>query len=59
MLWNALLADGLVDELHLMVSPTTLGAEIRAFTAAANLRLFECRRFDDSANLQLRDIVRR
>lgn len=53
-LWNALLADGLVDELHLMVSPVALGAGVPVFTAPAGLELVEVRRFDDSSNLQLR-----
>lgn len=53
-LWNALLADGLVDELHLMVSPVALGAGVPVFTAPAGLELVEVRRFADSSNLQLR-----
>lgn len=58
-LWNALLADGLVDELHLMVSPNTLGGGVRLFTVAARLTLLEARRFDDSSNVQLRYAVER
>lgn len=52
--WNGLLADGLVDELHLMVSPTVLGEGVRLFGVAADLDLIECRRFKDSPNVQLR-----
>jgi len=53
-LWNALLDDGLVDELHLMVSPIALGSGVPVFTAPADLTLVEMRRFDDSSNIQLR-----
>lgn len=53
-LWNALLADGLVDEVHLMVSPVVLGAGVPVFTAPARLELVAVRRFDDSSNVQLR-----
>lgn len=53
-LWNALLADGLVDELHLMVSPNPLGGGVPAFTAPARLELLEARTFPDSSNVQLR-----
>lgn len=51
---NALLADGLIDEMHLMVSPVVLGAGVPAHTHPANLDLVEARRFEDSANVQLR-----
>ncbi|WP_438354029.1 dihydrofolate reductase family protein [Microbacterium sp. CJ88] len=53
-LWNALLADGLVDELHLMVSPDAVGTGVPLFTAPARLELMETRRFDGSSNVQLR-----
>lgn len=53
-LWNALLADGLVDELHLMISPNPLGSGVPAFTAPAQLELLEARTFRDSSNVQLR-----
>lgn len=53
-LWNALFADGLIDELHLMVSPTALRTGVPVFTAPAELDLIDVRRFDDSANIQLR-----
>lgn len=52
--WSGLLADGLVDELHLMVSPTVLGDGVRLFGVPADLDLVECRRYEDSRNVQLR-----
>ncbi|WP_435748262.1 dihydrofolate reductase family protein [Microbacterium sp. PMB16] len=57
-LWNVLLAEGLVDEFHLMISPNTLGSGIPAFTTPAQLELHETRSFDDSSNVQLRYAVR-
>ncbi len=51
--WNGLLADGLVNELHLMVSPTVLGDGVRLFDVPAALDLVECRRYENSPNLQL------
>lgn len=57
-LWNSLLADGLVDELHLMISPNVLGTGVPAFTVPAELDLLETRAFDGSSNLQLRYRVR-
>jgi dihydrofolate reductase len=50
-LWNALLADGLVDELHLMVGPHALGSGVPAVTGPAKLELIETRRFDGSDNV--------
>lgn len=52
--WNGLLARGLVDELHLMVSPTVLGDGVGLFTTPASLDLVDCRRYEGSANVQLR-----
>lgn len=52
-LWNALLVQGLVDELHLMVSPVALGRGVPLFIEPATLALLEVRRFDDSSNVQL------
>ncbi len=42
-MWNGLLADGLVDELHLMVSPTVLSDGVRLFGTPAQLELIACR----------------
>lgn len=53
-LWNALLADGLVDELHLLISPVALGAGISLFSEPTQLELLDVRRFDDSSNIQAR-----
>lgn len=48
-LWTELLAAGLVDELHLMVSPVVFGAGTRAFAqAAAPLRLLGARTLEGS-----------
>lgn len=54
LLWNGLLRLGLVDELHLMVSPVVLGAGVPLFTGPARLELIEVQRFDGSGNVQLR-----
>jgi dihydrofolate reductase len=55
-LWKDLLAAGLVDELHLMVGATVLGAGTPAFGAVSgpSLRLLETRRRDGSSNLLVR-----
>jgi dihydrofolate reductase len=53
-LWNALLAEGLVDELHIMVSPVALGAGVPLLTGPARLALLGTRRFDGSDNLLVR-----
>lgn len=53
--WNALLAAGLVDELHLIVGATVLGTGTPIFTApAGGLATTECRRLDGSDNVLLR-----
>lgn len=52
--WNALLAEGLVDELHLLISPAALGEGVPLFGVAADLDLLECRRYEGSSNVQLR-----
>lgn len=56
-LWNVLLAAGLVDELHLMVSPNALGSGIPAFTAPAQFEVLQTRTFPGSSNVQLRYTV--
>lgn len=53
-LWNGLLDDGLVDELHLMVSALALADGVPLFTRPARLELLDSRRFEDSDNVQLR-----
>jgi dihydrofolate reductase len=53
--WNALLAAGLVDEVHLIVGATALGEGTPAFTApVGSLAPVECRRLDGSASILLR-----
>jgi dihydrofolate reductase len=57
-LWNQLLAAGLVDELHLVVGSTVLGAGTPIFGApVAGLALEDTRRFDGSSNVVLRYTV--
>lgn len=58
-MWNALLAQGLVDEIHLMVGPRTLAGGTPAFDGPADLRLLDARRPDGSDNVLLRYAVRR
>ncbi|MFH5822329.1 hypothetical protein [Georgenia sp. AZ-5] len=58
-MWTALLAQGLVDELHLdelhlMVGPAALCGGTPVFEAPVSLRLLEARRFDGSDNVLLR-----
>lgn len=50
-LWNDLLAGGLVDELHLMIGAGILIEGVRAFDRrqAGSLRLLDTRRFDGSS----------
>lgn len=56
-LWNAMIADGLVDELHLMISPTALGDGVPLFTEPVRLELLDVRRYEHSSNVQLRYAV--
>jgi dihydrofolate reductase len=53
-LWNDLLAAGLVDEVHLMVGPAALGDGTPAFTAPATLRRLDTRTWDGSDNVLVR-----
>lgn len=50
-LWNALLADGLIDELHLMIGPAAIGAGVPLFTAPATLKLVGARTLAESDNV--------
>ena len=52
--WNALLAQGLVDELHLMIGPEALGDGTPAFDRAVRLSLLDVKRFEGSDNVVLR-----
>jgi dihydrofolate reductase len=55
-LWNDLLANGLVDELHLILGPAVVGGGTPLFGTRppGRLRLAEARRFDGSDNLLVR-----
>jgi dihydrofolate reductase len=55
-LWNDLLANDLVDELHLMISPVVLGAGTPVFDGqpAVTLRLIDTRTWDGSGNVRVR-----
>jgi dihydrofolate reductase len=58
-MWNRMLDQELVDELHLMVSPNGVGSGTPIFDSAVDLDLLEARRFDESPNVLLRYAVRR
>jgi dihydrofolate reductase len=60
-LWNDLLTNDLVDELHLMIGPVVLGAGTPVFDEkpAVSLRLIDTRMWDGSGNVLLRYEVRR
>jgi dihydrofolate reductase len=59
-LWNDLLADDLVDELHLMIGPVILGEGTPLFEGEppVSLRRLGIREWDDSDNLLVRYEVR-
>ena len=57
--WNGLLTKGLIDELHLMISPTAVTDGTPLFESPTDLDLLEPRRFDDSNNGLLRYTARR
>lgn len=52
-LWNDLLVNDLVDELHLMISPVVLGEGTPIFAAqpGVSLHLTDTRTWDDSGNI--------
>src|ERR687889_1687050 len=60
-LWNDLLTNDLVDELHLMIGPVVLGAGTPLFDGqpAVSLRLIDSRTWDGSGNVLLRYEARR
>jgi dihydrofolate reductase len=60
-LWNDLLANDLVDELHFMMGPVVLGAGTPVFDEkpALTLRLIDTRTWDGSGNVLLRYEVSR
>jgi dihydrofolate reductase len=57
--WNGLLAEGLIDELHLMISPAALADGTPVFDVPVDLTLLDARRFEGSDNVLLRYAVRR
>lgn len=53
-MWNGLLGHGLVDQLHLMVSPRALAGGTPLFTGPVSLTPLDARRCEGSDNLLLR-----
>lgn len=60
-LWNDLLASGLIDELHFMIGPGVVGEGVRAFETRppGSLRLLDARTFAGSSLLLVRYAVER
>jgi dihydrofolate reductase len=57
--WNDLLAQGLVDELHILLGPGVIGSGVRTFSRPVeqDLTLLDVRRLDDSRLVALRYAV--
>ena len=53
-MWNGLLAAGLVDEVHLMLSPRAIGRGVPVFDARVELEPVDVRRFAGSRNILTR-----
>ena len=53
-MWQGLLRQGLVGELHLMIGPQALAGGTALFSAPARFALLETRRLEDSDNVLLR-----
>jgi dihydrofolate reductase len=60
-LWNDLIATGLIDELHFMIGAGVVGEGVRAFETRppGPLRLLDTRAFDGSSLLLARYAVER
>ncbi|MFC0680817.1 dihydrofolate reductase family protein [Lysobacter korlensis] len=50
-MWNGLLTAGLVDEVHLMLSPRAVGRGVTTFADRVELEPIGVRRFDGSRNI--------
>jgi dihydrofolate reductase len=57
--WNAMLAQGEVDEVHLVAGPSALGDGVPVFTGPAHLAPLEVRALEGSDNVLLRYAQRR
>ena len=58
-MWNGLLVQGVVDEIHLMVGPRALAGGTPAFDRPTDLQLLDVRRPEGSDNVLLRYAVHR